>query len=184
MKIPEMQIRTTNAELGLTIRQPQQQIEQPQAEMQIRQPAAELSIHTKQGQLSIDASQARSDVGMISTAESARNAAQQGKQALMAGIARRAREGDQLMSIEKGKNAIQTIIKSRTMPQQKALGIKFIPSANSVKISYTPADVQISIQPNKPKIDVTINKAVHNYTPGKVMVDLIQKPSIQIDWKI
>ena len=102
----------------------------------------------------------------------------------MAGIARRAREGDMLMSIEKGGNAISSIIDSRTTPQQKALGIKFIPSANSVKMSYMPANVDIEVQKNEPKIDVKINKPIHNYTPGKVIVDLIQKPSIEIDWKV
>ena len=51
MRIPQIQIRTTKAELGLTIQQPQQQIKQKPANVQIEQPAAELSINTTQGQL-------------------------------------------------------------------------------------------------------------------------------------
>lgn len=184
MRIPQIQIRTTKAELGLTIQQPQQQIKQKPADVQIEQPAAELSINTTQGQLHIDSSQARSELGLKTMIELARNDAQNGVQGVMAGIARRVREGDMLMSIEKGGNAISSIIDSRTIPRQKALGIKFIPSANSVKMSYTPSNVDIQVQKNEPKIDVKINKTIHDYTPGKVIVDLKQKPSIEIDWKV
>jgi hypothetical protein len=184
VRIPQLQVQTTKAELGLTIQQPQQHIKQKQADVQIEQPAAELSIRTTQGQLHIDSSQARSELGLKTMIELARNDAQKGVQGVMAGIARRAREGDILMSIEKGGNAISSIIDSRTIPQPKALGIKFIPSANSVKMSYTPASVDIQVQKNDPKIDVNINKPIHDYTPGKVIVDLQQKPSIEIDWKV
>lgn len=184
MRIPQIQIQTTKAELGLSIQQPQQQIKQQQADVQIEQPAAILSIHTTQGELHTDSSQARRDLGMVNFVEFARNDAQEGQQAVMAGIARRAREGEMMMSIENGGNAIQSIIDSRTLPKQKMLGIKFIPSGNAVRTTYTPAKVDIQVQKNDPKINVQINKPVHNYTPGNVKVDLIQNPSIQIDWEV
>lgn len=184
MKIPKIQIQTTKAELGLTIQQPQQQIKQKQADVQIEQPAAILSIHTTQGELHIDSSQARRDLGIVNFVEFARNYAQEGQQGVMAGIARRAREGEIMMSIENGGNAIQSIIDSRTLPRQKKLGIKFIPSGDSVRTTYTPAKVDIQVQKNDPKIDVQINKPVHNYTPGNVKIDQIQNPSIQIDWEV
>jgi len=184
MRIPQIQIQTTKAELGLTIQQPQQQIKQQQADVQIEQPAAILSIHTIQGELHIDSTQARRDLGLVNFVEFARNDAQEGQQALMAGIARRAREGEMMMSIEKGGNAIHSIIDSRTLPKQKMIGIKFIPSGDAVRTTYTPAKVDIQVQKNNPKIDVQINKPVHNYTPGNVKVDLIQNPSIQIDWEV
>lgn len=184
MKIPQILIQTTKAELGLTIQQPKQQIHQPQAEMQIQQPAAELSISTTKGKLYQDASQARRDLGMISSMEMTRNYAEKGKQAALAGVARRAREGDQLMSIEKGGNAIHSIIDSKTGPKNTKVGLKFIPSGDSVKNTYTPATVDIQIQKNDPKIDVQIHKPIHQYTPGHVNIDLIQKPSIQIDWEV
>jgi len=184
MEIPKIQIQTTQAKLGLTIQQPNQKIQQQQAEMKIQQPAAELSIRTTEGKLYQDASQARRDIGMISSMEMTRNYAEKGKQAALAGVARRAREGDQLMSIEKGGNAIYSIIDSKTGPQNKKLGIKFIPSGDSVKNTYTPATVDIQVQKNDPKIDVQIHKPIHQYTPGNVNIDLIQKPFIQIDWEV
>ena len=184
MEIPKIQIQTTQAKLGLTIQQPNQKIQQQQAEMKIQQPAAELSIRTTEGELYQDASQARRDIGMISSMEMTRNYAEKGKQAALAGVARRAREGDQLMSIEKGGNAIYSIIDAKTGPQNKKMGIKFIPGGDSVKNTYTPATVDIQIQKNDPKIEVQINKPIHHYTPGNVNIDLIQNPSIQIDWEV
>lgn len=185
MRIPQIQIQTTNAQIGLTIPEPQQQIKQQPADLQIRQPAAELKIETTEGQLQIDQTQLRADLGMYSLPELARNAAQKGQQMILQGIARRAREGEQLGDITNGNNAIASIAKSKNENmQQKQLGIKFIPSFGAVKLNYIPADVEIHVQMNKPKIDATIHKAVHHYTPGKVSVDLLQKPSIEIDWKV
>lgn len=181
MRIPQIQIQTTKAKLGLNIENPQQRIKQPTADLQIRQPAAEVSIRTTDGQLHIDSSQARRDLGLIGPLESSRNYAQKGKQAVLAGIARRAREGEQLASIENGGNAIQALAASKATPQKKALGIKFVPSVGSVKTTYTPASVDINVQTNKAQIDATVNKPVHNYTPGKVSGYMLQYPSIEID---
>lgn len=184
MKIPQIQIQTTKAELGLTIPEPKQHIEQSPADMQIRQPAAELTIQTTHGQLQIDQSQLRADLGLYSSTEFARNAAQKGEQVIKQGIARRAREGEQLGDIAKG-NTIASIAASKNkFMHQKQLGIKFIPSFNAVKLDYTPAQVQINVQTSDPEIDVKINKPIHDYTPGKVIVDVAQKPSIEIDWKV
>lgn len=185
MRIPQIQIQTTNAQIGLTIPEPQQYIEQPPADLQIRQPAAELTIETTEGQLQIDQTQLRADLGMYTLPEFARNAAQKGQQMILQGIARRAREGEQLGDIRNGNNAIASIAASKNENmQQKKLGIKFIPSFNAVKLHYTPAEVDIDVQQNQPEIDATIHKPIHNYTPGKVSVDLLQEPSIEIDWKV
>ena len=140
---------------------------QPKADLQIKQSAAEVTIRTTNSQLNIDSSQARRDLGLIGPLESSRNYAQKGKQAVLAGIARRAREGEQLASIENGGNAIQAIAASKATPQKKALGIKFVPSIGSVKTTYTPASIDINVQTNKAQISATVNKPIHNYTQGK-----------------
>ena len=185
MRIPQIQIQTTNAQIGLTIPEPQQKIKQLPADMQIRQPAAELTIETTEGILQIDQTQVRADLGFYSLPDLARNAAQKGKEMILQGIARRAREGEQLGDIAHGNNAIASIAASKNENrQQKELGIKFIPSYGAVKLNYTPGNVDINVQPNEPQINVMIRKPVHDYTPGKVSVELLQKPSIEIDWKV
>lgn len=183
MKIPQMQIHTTDAQLALTIQQPIQEIKQPPADMTIKQPPAELSIQVTEGQLQLDQTQLRADLGMYTFTEFARKAAQKGVQDILSGIARRAREGEQLGDIANGNNALSAIAASRNKNmEQKKLGIKFIPSYNAVKINITPSNVEINVQTNEPKINAKINKPIHRYTPGKVSVDLVQKPSVKIDW--
>lgn len=185
MRVPQVQIQTTQAQIALTIQQPQQHIEQLPADMKIRQQDADLSVKITPGQLQIDSTQLRADLGLYTFDAFARNAAQKGQQDVLAGIARRAREGEQLGDIASGGKPLVSIAKSRNdNMQQKQTGIAFIPSYNSVKLDYTPANVDINVQVNKPNITVNINKPVHQYTPGKTTVDLIQKPSIQIDWKL
>nr|WP_106783724.1 DUF6470 family protein [Lysinibacillus timonensis] len=184
MNVPKLQIHTINAKLNLSIQQPKQYIEQPPAELEIKQPPAEITINVEEGQLFIDASQARSDYGFATIRELEKRVAQKGYQDLLDGIARRAREGFQLMNIGKNSNALQSIAKSKTSPNSKPLGITFIPSANSVKIEYQPADVQINVQTKEPIINSKINKPIHNYTPGKVDIEMLQYPSVSIDWLV
>ncbi|WP_128568363.1 DUF6470 family protein [Lysinibacillus boronitolerans] len=150
MRIPQLQIQTTKAQIGLTIQQPEQKIEQQPAELQISQPAAELHIVTTEGQLQIDQTQLRADLGSFTFIELARKAAQKGEEDILQGIARRAREGRQLGDIRKGQNAIAAIAASKNENmQQKQLGIKFIPSFHAVELNYIPAKVEINVQPKK-----------------------------------
>lgn len=183
MNFPQIQIRTTKAILGLHIEKPIQHIEQPKADLYIEQPPATLTIDSRPARLTIDQSKAWSDMGLIGPLASAREFSQEGRQALLEGIARRAQEGDQLMKIENGGNAIAAIATEKGLHPYKKLGIKFIPSVNSVDIGYQPGYLNIEIDTNKPIIDAKINKPIHEYTPGDVSGYMIQYPSIKIDVK-
>lgn len=181
MKIPQIQINTTSAKLGINISKSQQQIHQPKAEVQIRQRNAEISMRTSAGTLEIDSSQARRDVGLIGPLESVRKNAQKGTQGVLKGIARRAQEGEQLMRIENKGKPIQSIASNKIGETMKSLGLKFIPSINSVKISYNPSKLNIDVQTHSPEINTTINKPIIENTPGQVSSYMLQYPSIEID---
>lgn len=181
LNIPQIRIQTTDAKLGLNIGKGQQTIQQPRATQHIEQPAAVIEIETTRGILKIDSSQARRDVGMIGPLESTANFAAEGRQKAMQGIARRVSEGNQMMDIANNQNIIANISKKNTFPHKKSIGIDFIPSIGSVKLDYTPAKVDINIQSNKPEIDVSNNKPIHNYTAGDVSSYMLQKPTIEID---
>ncbi|MFF2752161.1 DUF6470 family protein [Psychrobacillus sp. NPDC058041] len=181
MDFPQIQIRTTDAKLGLNIEDAKQIIRQPKATQHIEQPAAIIDIETKQGFMRIDSSQARRDVGMIGPLESSAKYAQAGRQKVMEGIARRASEGNQMMDIAHNKNAIPAIAKKNSFPVPAKLGIDFIPSVDSVKLDYTPAKLDINVQTQKAKISAQVNKPIHVYTPGIVSGYMLQNPSIEID---
>lgn len=185
MRLPQIQIRTTDAKLDLQISKPQQSIEQPRATQTIEQPAAILEINTTRGKLEIDSSQARRDLGQIGPIEATKNAAQEGKQAALSGAARRAQEGRQMMiSAGKGQGraTIQNIAKQNTGPHRPGpYNIKFVPSIGSVKIDYTPGTTDINIERREPIIDVKVNKPIYEYTPGKVTGTMVQRPDVEID---
>lgn len=181
MNIPQIQIQTTKAELGLNIEEPKQIIRQPQATQHIEQPAAIIEMETTHGIMRIDSSQARRDIGMIGTIESTQNYAAAGRQKAMQGIARRASEGRQMMDIAHNTNAITTIAKNNSFPIPAKLGLDFIPSIGSVKLDYTPASLDINVQPQKANISSQVNKPIHEYTQGKVTGYMLQNPSIEID---
>lgn len=181
VNFPQLQIRTTDAKLGLNIEKPRQVIRQPQATQHIEQPAAIIDIETTKGFMRIDSSQARRDVGMVGPLESSAKYAQEGLKKVLQGMARRASEGRQMMDIANNKNVIPGIAKKNTFPVKAKLGIDFIPSVGSVKLDYTPAKVDISVQTQNPKISAQINKPIHEYTQGKVSGYMLQNPSIEVD---
>lgn len=184
MRLPQIQIQTTDAKIELEISKPQQSIEQPRATQTIEQPAAILEIHTTRGVLQIDSSQARRDIGMIGPLESSANYAEEGKQGALQGMARRASEGRQLMENAgkgQGRATIQNIAKQNHGPHRTPFNIKFVPSVGSVKIDYTPGTTDINFERREPIIDAKVNKPIHDYTPGKVTSTMVQRPDVNID---
>lgn len=184
MNIPKLQIQTTDAKIGLQITKPQQRIEQPKAELDLQQPKAEVQIHTTKSELSIDAFEMRESMGYKNARALTKDAAQQGIQDALEGIGRRAQEGGEFMRIENGGNPIVEQAKTRGLQPYSSLNIKFIPEANRVKIDYKPSTVDIQVEPQKVINHTKINKPIHEYTPGKVQVDMLQYPSVKIDWYI
>lgn len=184
MNIPQLQVTTTKAQLGLTTRQPTQQIEQPKATLDIQQPQAEMTINTTKSRLSIDTTQARADMDLKSAAQRIEEVAQYARSEVSNGIARRAQDGSELMKIENGGSPIQTFAERAFRQPYSSLNVKFIPSYGSVKVSFEPGSVDIRVDPQKVINNSKANKSLHTYTPGKVTTELLQKSTIQIDWKV
>ncbi|WP_078431755.1 DUF6470 family protein [Metabacillus halosaccharovorans] len=183
MNIPQIRLESTNAQISMTTRNAISQIHQPKADMSIEQPKADLSVRTTHGKLTIDQSQARADVDLKSVFLRTEEHAQLGKQGLLAGIQRRAQEGEELMKIENGGNPISIQAKRHGHKPTKEFGIGFVPSVGSVKINYQPSVVKTNITPNKPMISVQVNKPVHDYQPGKVDISLAQENNLNIDFE-
>ncbi len=185
MRLPQIQIHTTDAKLDLHIGKPSQHIEQPKATQHIEQPAAILEINTTKGVLIIDSSQARRDLGIIGPIEATKNAAKEGQQAALSGAARRASEGRKMMMSAgkgQGRATIQNIAKQNHGPPHRVqFNIKFVPSVGSVKIDYTPGTTDVNIQRREPIIDAKVSKPIHEYTPGKVTGTMVQRPKVEID---
>lgn len=185
LKIPQLQIATTDIKVNMQIQDPIQKIHQKKADLIINQPAATVNISSKAAKLLIDQSQAWGELGLLTTKELIAKYAQEGQQAVLKRISKDASEGRQMMeSAGKGSGSqiAANLAKQKHGPKRVPINIKFIPSIGSVDINYVPGNVNINITPQKPKIDAHINKPTHHYTPGKVTYEVVQKPSIEIDF--
>jgi len=182
MQLPQIRMESRLGQISLHTVDAKQEIRQPRADLTIEQPKAEMSIETKPAKLLIDQTQAFEDMNLMNILKRIEKQAQEGMQAASEGTGRRAGEGTELMRIENGGNPIAQQAESRANSPQKALGIKFIPSPFSVKINCEPAQLDIRIEPQKPKIESKVNPPQVDYTPGRVDIELSQRPELNIDF--
>lgn len=184
MQIPQIRLQSTRAQISIETKQAVNQIQQPMADLSIEQPQADLSIHTTPARLTIDQTQARADVDLKSIFLRTKDVVQFAKQDWLAGLARRAEQGDQLMRIENGGNPLASQAKQNRQKPMKEFGLGFIPSTGSVKLHYEPAKVNIDVQPNKPNIQVKVNKPIYDYEPGEVDIQLQTRNQLSIDFEM
>ncbi|MCY9080500.1 DUF6470 family protein [Bacillus inaquosorum] len=181
MQIPRLIMHSVQGKIGLTTTPASLKMEQPQADLDIEQPSAEMEISVTPGKLTIDQTQAWEELDRKHIFKRIEEAAQQGHEDVMEGIARTAEEGDELMRIENKGNPIASQAKRNPEMQQIQLGENYAPSLSRVKIQYTPSQLDIQITPQKPVIQAEPHKPIVEYTPGNVKVDMLQYPDLNID---
>jgi len=183
MRLPQIRIDQQFARIGISMEDAKVQMTQPEADLSIKQPPADINIETRPGKLSIDQSQAFHDLGQYPVKEAVRLEAEEGKKLVAEGTRRRRREGDQLMRIENGGDPIKQQAKTRMPRKYRPFNIGVIPSYNSVKINYEPADVNVDIQANKPVIQSQANPVQRQVTPANFDVYLDQQNYIDISFE-
>lgn len=179
MKLDQIQIHTTNEKINLNITSAQVQLHSTNAKVNIEQPAATVEIRSQAAKLLIDQSQAWRDLGLYTPLEAGKNIAKKGMQAAMSGVARRASEGNQLMQIENGGNALNAISKQSQKPLHPQMTIKWAPSVGAVKIKYVPGSLDVNISAQKPKFDVQLGDVAVQYTAGDVTGTRVQKADVE-----
>lgn len=177
MNVSTIQIRTTNAKIGLSTSASRLSIQQPEASVDIRQPKPDMDISVTPGRLSIDQTQAWADMDRKHIFQRNKEAAAEGRQKALQGTGRRASEGRELAAIEKGGNPIVAQA-ARHSTRNYETALTWIPSHGSVKINYQPSDVKVSVQVRPVENNTRANKPVIDYQPGDVNVQLKQKASI------
>jgi hypothetical protein len=182
MQIPQIQMQSTRAILGITQSDAQMEIQQPKAQMDFQQPKAAMEINQTQGKLTIDQTQAWADMNLKSILRRNEEFAAEGNQAWVQYLAKTAQEGSELMKIENGGGAIAAQAKRNGQLPKHEFGLGFVPSPFSVKINYQPGDVQINIQPRKAITNITAQKPIIQYQQGSVDFHLKQKNSLQFNF--
>ena len=186
MNIPQIQIDTNSAVIGVSKTPSKKEIVQKPAELSIEQPEADIKFQKQPGRLTIDQTKAWENLDLKSIRKRIEEFAVKGKEDLLEGIARRAQEGDELMRIENKGNPIADIAKRNSTRLKMEMDMGDTPAFESVDISYQPSRLQVEVQVNKPVIDVQTNSVIHNYQPGRVSIYMKQYPEIQfgMDMKV
>jgi hypothetical protein len=183
MQFPQIRLESTPGQIAINTIKSKLEIEQPKAELSIEQPKADLDINKTPSRLTIDQIKAREDMDLKHISRRIEEAAQQGYQDWLSGLARVSQDGDELMMIENGGHPIADQAKRNSESPMLEFNIGWIPSAGGVKIDYAPSKVDINWKVNKPIINTHINNPIINFTPGKAEVSLKQHPSLKIDFE-
>jgi hypothetical protein len=182
MRLPQIRLESTFAQIAIKTIAPVQEIEQLPAELDLQQPPAEITIETTPSKLTIDQTKAWEDMDLKHISRRIEEFAQQGYEDWLEGIARVSRQGDELMRIEEDGNPIADQAKENGEDPIYDFNIGWIPSLFSVRTNFEPAKVHIDVKVNKPINNTKINKPIINYTPGKVTIELAQRNSLKIDF--
>lgn len=184
MSMPQIRLESTPAKIELRTQNAMMEMEQPPADISIEQPAAEMDIDRRPSMLSIDQTKAREDMDLKHISKRIEEAAQLGYQDWLNGLARVSQDGDELMMIENGGNAIAEQAKRNGETPIYEFNIGWIPSAGGVQIKYDPGKLNVNWKANKPVIDIKANKPSMQYTAGKVDIDMKQYASLKVDFEI
>ncbi|MBS4195505.1 DUF6470 family protein [Lederbergia citri] len=182
MQIPQIRMESQFAKIGMETVSARQSIQQPNADLHIEQPQADMKMRTIPGRLTIDQSQAWEDMDIKSIFQRVRENAQRGRQKLLEGIARVAREGNEMLDIHSGRDVLVEQAKRKANPPPVDTNINWVPSPFSVIIHYEPGKTDIQFQTRKPVIDARIRKPIISYVPGDVNIYLRQQNSLKIDF--
>ncbi|WP_042355978.1 DUF6470 family protein [Bacillus rubiinfantis] len=182
MQLPQIRLQHLNAQIGLRITQPVQEIQQSPADVSIKQVPVQMTINRQPSQLEIDQEEAWNQLGFKSLSTLSAELADYAKQAGLEAIGEIVDEGNQMAAIENKSDAFVAIAVDKGNPPPDDYNIAFIPSYGSVKIHYTPTEQYIEWKQGGAEIDVKQNKPVHTYQPGKVEVYLRQEPTLDIDF--
>lgn len=179
MQLPQLKISSEFAQLGINQTRANIEIHQKHADLKIKQPPPDVEITLTKGKLYIDQSEAFADAGLKHPLRKSKEWAQQSKQKLLSGIATDASQGDQMMKIENGNNAIPQIAKTNSTPKMQDFNLAYVPSSMfQVKFDYQPSELKVDIKTSKPIVKARVNPPEINYRPWQTDIYVKQKQSI------
>ncbi len=182
MDFPQIRLQSTSAAIAIKTTPGKIEMNQPPAELDIQQPKAKMEIERKPSKLTIDQTEARADMDLKSIGRRIEEFAKQGYEDWLAGLARVSQDGDQLMRIEEGGNAIADLAKQNSEDPMYEFNIGWVPSAGSVKIHFEPGSVKINIDPQQVINNSRPQKPYVNISKAEVDIRMQRYADLQIDF--
>src|SRR5699024_1345935 len=180
MYMPKLHLQSNMGRIGMESTKGYVGLAQPRAELSIEQPAAQMNIETKDGVLHIDQTEAFADAGLKSVKRMIQEHDQEGYQAYLEGIGRRASQGSELMRIEHGGNTIIQQAEANAYQALKELGVTFIPGSLSVQFEYEKGSVDIQVTTKSPRIEAHTRPVEINFVQGNLSIYMEEYPSLDI----
>ncbi|WIF96132.1 DUF6470 family protein [Caminicella sporogenes] len=177
-----IRITSLPALIGINTIPAKLEIIQPKADVNMHTELPKVQMHTEQVKVQIDQYQCFAEAGLKNYLDLTKDTAQFAIQALLQGIERIVRQGNELAAIENEADPIPVQSKENAFELfNKDYNIETIPKSRP-KIDFKGGTVDIKVHEGKTDIDVKVNKPQINYIPGKVEIYLRQKNSINIEY--
>lgn len=180
MNFPQIRMQSEQALIEIRQLSGKQEIQQAEAVLTIEQPRATMTMESEPARLMIDQTKAWEDMNLYGPLKSTAIQASESKQAVLDGMARRAEQGSALMKLEQAGNPLISQAIQNGHRSEKQMGITFIPSAFSVKMTSSPAQLDIRVEPNRPNIQATTSPPNIQYERGNVDIRMKQYQSLDI----
>jgi Family of unknown function (DUF6470) len=182
MNFPQIRLESTSASIGIKTSPGKLEVETTPPSLDIQQPKARMEIERRPSKLTIDQTEARADMDLKSVRRRIEDFGRQGYEDWLAGLARMSQDGDELMMIENGGNAIADQAKRNSKDPVYDFNIGWIPSSGSVKIQYDPGEVNVNFEPQKVINNTQVVKPHINVSKGQVDISLQKYADLQIDF--
>ena len=180
MNIPTIQIRQQPAKLGIEQQRAQLNLRQQRATVDMRTEAPQLRMTQPNGQLSIDQSRAWHALGIGGHLDMLRSIYSAARGIANESIARIAREGDQMMAIHNGRNAVADIAASRRFVTYSEFQFPGPASFDNVDISYTARKPDIELIRGRVDYRATPNSPQMDFRRGDINIYMVQYGSVEI----
>lgn len=177
-----LQITTIPIQYELKIQKAQIQRKSGNVQLQITRDKGGLHIESEPVKMEIDTSRARSSV-VPTTRQAMQQIAQKGKQAAQDATAQYASEGKMLLRAKMGEGSqvLQQIIQGRTALPTGEFQLGFIPTERA-DLQATDPQFTIEYQMDKLNFDWRLNKGDFEFIPGKVEMNIVQRPEVKIEY--
>ncbi|MDQ0298216.1 hypothetical protein J2S78_000624 [Salibacterium salarium] len=186
MDFPMVEVNTTKAKLGMTSSRPPIQINQREADISMEQKFMDtVNISTEAVEVNIDQSEAFADAGLIPPLERTKQFASKAEQTASEFVAKTAREGEQMKSIDEnggGGKVIASIAKENTRLIELETEMTTIPeSADKVKFDVDPGSITFDVEKAQFNMDVQPHEPEFQVPRWEVQHYMRQKPSIEFN---
>ncbi|MEN6351306.1 MAG: DUF6470 family protein [Syntrophomonas sp.] len=177
----DLKISQQYGRIGLNIQKPQVKLNITLPKENVSCKISKVIISSPDPKLYLDQTQCWEDMGYRTPEAFGGYMASNGQSKVMAGIARRAQEGDTLAAIDKG-NTVQSVIASRIRSESTCeYTIAYIPK-HPPQVEPEVENIEVNVEAGGASASVQLGSVDYNAPWAKVDMYLLQKPSIDVKW--